>query len=54
MDIALANVTVTIQESNGDDSSSSKSFLEVEVVSSVTIGAKETRIVRVKHFRELL
>ncbi|KAF9076140.1 ER-golgi trafficking TRAPP I complex 85 kDa subunit-domain-containing protein [Rhodocollybia butyracea] len=45
VDVTLTDLTVTVQESNENDPSSSKSFLDVEIVKSVSIGPRETRTI---------
>ncbi|KAJ7596891.1 ER-golgi trafficking TRAPP I complex 85 kDa subunit-domain-containing protein [Mycena floridula] len=44
VEVNLTNLTVVVQDSSVDGSSSSTSFVEVEVVDDVMLGAKETRI----------
>ncbi|KAJ4485976.1 ER-golgi trafficking TRAPP I complex 85 kDa subunit-domain-containing protein [Lentinula aciculospora] len=45
VNITLADLTLVVQELNDVDPSSLKVFLEIEVIESVTIGAKETRTI---------
>jgi hypothetical protein len=54
-ELNLSNVTIVVKESHSDDASSSKSFLDVEVVEDVTLGPRESRTVRLRNqFSDLL
>jgi hypothetical protein len=54
-ELNLSNVTIVVKESHSDDASSSKSFLDVEVVEDVTLGPRESRTVRLRiQFSDLL
>ncbi|KAJ7932534.1 ER-golgi trafficking TRAPP I complex 85 kDa subunit-domain-containing protein [Mycena leptocephala] len=44
-ELNLSNVTIVVKESHSDDASSSKPFLDVEVVEDVTLGPRESRTV---------
>ncbi|KAG6841941.1 hypothetical protein C0991_005121 [Blastosporella zonata] len=44
-EVNLSNLTVTVQESNLKQPSASTSFVEVEVVDDIVLGAQESRIV---------
>jgi hypothetical protein len=45
-EVNLSNVTIVVEESHSGDASSSKSFLDVEVVEDLTLGPRESRTVR--------
>ncbi|KAJ7900204.1 ER-golgi trafficking TRAPP I complex 85 kDa subunit-domain-containing protein [Mycena olivaceomarginata] len=44
-EVNLSNVTIVVEESHSGDASSSKSFLDVEVVEDLTLGPRESRTV---------
>ncbi|KAF5375128.1 hypothetical protein D9758_000414 [Tetrapyrgos nigripes] len=45
VEVTLSNLTIGIRESSSDDPSSSKSFVEVEIVDTVVLGPREIRTI---------
>jgi len=45
-EVNLSNLTITVQESNSPNAESAKAFVDVEIISNVVLGARETRTVR--------
>lgn len=53
VEVNLSNVTIVVEESRSDDPSTSKPFLDVEVVEDIVLAPRESRTVRL-HYQFLL